>query len=139
VKDVVLNEEALFVLGKGKDDKEPIHLHPHTKKALTLYIEQSERLTDEYLFASIRRQSDDGKLTERGLRYIVKAILNELDINRNVHGFRHYFTTHLIKAMPGELLKVSYFTRHSSLEMLKVYNDSIVASEDYAVYEQAFA
>jgi len=51
---------------------------------------------------------------------------------------RHYFTTRLIKTYKGDLLEVRQYTRHSSLEMLQIYNDSIKQQADLPRFYSAF-
>lgn len=136
--DIKLSERTIFIRGKGRDDRDPVHLHPNTIKAIQNY-QVSVGYLEGYLFTSRSRHSARSKLTERGLRFIVKAILAELCIDKDVHGFRHYFTTHLIRMMPGELTRVAQFTRHRSLEMLTVYNDSLLDEENNAQFDSAFA
>lgn len=138
LKDVILSERTVFIQGKGQDDKEPVHLHGNTRRAVRRYMNSVDADLDDYLFSSLSRKSSQSKLTERGLRFIIKAILAELGIDKDVHGFRHYFATHLIRVMPGELTRVAQFTRHRSLEMLQVYNDSILDEESNAVFDDAF-
>ncbi len=137
-KDIDLASGTVWVLGKGKDDKEKVYLHNYTTQALREYLKATELLAEDYLFTSNSRQSSSRGLTERGLRGIVLGVFEQLGIEKNVHGLRHYFTTRLIQHMPGELITVSRFTRHQSLEMLQVYNDSVMSKEDVARYGLAF-
>lgn len=136
--DVDLKSKTLLILGKGRDEKEKVHLHPKTVLALRHYIASNSFSNSDYIFTSNRAKSSRSKLTERGLQHIVKRILNELGIDKTVHGFRHYYTTCLIRTMPGELLTVARFTRHKSLQMLEVYNDSLLEEKDLTRYYTAF-
>jgi integrase/recombinase XerC len=134
-------EGTVLIRSKGMDDKDLINLHPQTVRALARYAAQRKavmRPYETYLFVSERKRSLEEKLTVRGLRYIVKSIFNDLGINRNVHGTRHYFTTHLIKNMPGSLLQVAQFTRHKSITTLQIYNDAVLNTENVALYQNAF-
>ena len=137
-KDIDLVSGTVWVLGKGRDDKEKVYLHSHTTEALKQYLKVIDLQPDDYLFTSSSRKSGSKGLTERGLRGIVLGVFEQLGIEKNVHGLRHYFTTRLIQHMPGELITVSRFTRHQSLEMLQVYNDSMMSKEDVARYSVAF-
>ncbi|MGB4758485.1 MAG: tyrosine-type recombinase/integrase [Candidatus Saccharimonadales bacterium] len=137
VVDVRLNTKQLLVLGKARDDKEPIYLHPQTVKALKSYL-QASKVKDGPLFTSLWGQTKGERLSTRGLRQIIKTSLNNLGIDKTVHGFRHYYTTTLIKSYKGELLRVAKYTRHSSTDMLMVYNDSLIDSNDLPKYYQAF-
>jgi integrase/recombinase XerC len=65
-------------------------------------------------------------------------VLDELGIDKTTHGFRHYFTTRLIKTYKGDLLEVRQYTRHASLEMLQIYNDSIKQQADLPRFYSAF-
>ncbi|MFA5020682.1 MAG: site-specific integrase [Patescibacteria group bacterium] len=128
---------TLFVVGKGRDDKELINLHPETVKNIQLFI-KTNHIADGYLLASKSNHNLNNKLSVRGLREIIKTVLSALDINRNVHGFRHYFITKLIKNYKGDLLEVARYTRHRSLEMLQVYNDGIKQKKDLPRYHKTF-
>ncbi len=137
IKDIDLVSKTAMVLGKGRDDKELINLHPETVKALKEYLEVW-RVRDGALFISNSGNSKNSRLTTRSIRRVVKDLLDSLGIDKSTHGFRHYFTTTLIKTYKGDLTQVSRYTRHKSLEMLQVYNDRIITQEDLPRYYQAF-
>lgn len=137
VSDVRLINKQLYVLGKGRDDREPIYLHPQTVKALTSYIQVS-KVKDGPLFTSLWGHTKGSRLSTRGLRGIIKELLAEVGITKTVHGFRHYYTTALIKSYKGELLRVAKYTRHRSTDMLMVYNDQITDKQDLSRYFASF-
>lgn len=137
VADLDLVAQKAFVVGKGAQDKEPVDLHPDTVKALKDYLAKS-RIKDGALFVSESNRAKEQRLTTRGLRLIVKDFMRGLDIDRCVHGFRHFFTTRLIKSYKGDLLDVARYTRHRSIEMLQVYNDSVNSEADLPRYYTAF-
>ncbi|MCK9244172.1 MAG: tyrosine-type recombinase/integrase, partial [Candidatus Marinimicrobia bacterium] len=137
VNDIDLVSKSANVLGKGRDDKEQINLHPETVKALKEYMDYC-KVKDGALFVSTSGNATNTRLTTRSIRAIVKDLLNSLGIEKTTHGFRHYFTTTLIKTYKGDLTEVSRYTRHKNLEMLQVYNDRIITQEDLPRYYQAF-
>jgi integrase/recombinase XerC len=137
VKDIDFISKTAFIRGKGRDDKEPIDLHPATVKALADYL-KTNKIADGALFVSQSNNAKNQRLTTRAIRDIVKEILNALGIEKTTHGFRHYFTTTLIKTYKGDLMEVANYTRHRSLEMLTVYNDSIKRQADLPRYYKAF-
>lgn len=137
VSDVDLVSERLYVLGKGRDDKEPIYLHPQTVKALRAYLNAS-KVKDGTLFTSLWGQTKGKRLTTRGLRLIVKNLLHGVQIEKTVHGFRHYFTTTLVKSYQSDLLRVAHYTRHRNIEMLQVYNDNQTNKQDLLKYYASF-
>jgi site-specific recombinase XerD len=137
VADIELGRRVAFIQGKGSDDTEPISLHPATVKALADYL-KTNRLADGPLFTSQSNNHRGQRLTTRAIRLMVRQMLDELGIDKSTHGFRHYFTTRLIKTYKGDLLEVRQYTRHSSLEMLQIYNDSIKQEADLPRFYSAF-
>lgn len=137
VQDLDLVNRTSLIQGKGRDDKEPIDLHPETVKTLTEYI-KSNRKASGALFTSVSNNCKNQRLTTRAVREIVTSVLKKLGIGKSTHGFRHYFTTKLIKTYKGDLLEVAQYTRHRSLEMLQVYNDSIKKQADLPRFYNAF-
>jgi integrase len=138
VTEIDLVSQTAFVRGKGKDDTEAIDLHPTTVSALKEYMRHC-KVSDGPLFTSTSNNNRNHRLTTKSIRNIVNPILRELGIEKTVHGFRHYFTTKLIKAYGGDLLTVAQYTRHKSLEMLQVYNDNIRHKEDLPKYYETFS
>ena len=138
IKDLDFVSKTVFIQGKGKDDKEAINLHPETIKALQDYL-KTNKIADGALFTSQSNNSLNKRLTTRALRGFVKATLTGLGINKTTHGFRHYFTTRLIKTYKGDLLEVAQYTRHKSLEMLQVYNDNIKRKADLPRFYETFS
>lgn len=137
IKDIDIAGRLAFVRGKGRDDKEPINLHPETARALKDYL-RTAKVADGALFVSQSNNSRNHRLTTKALRMMVKNVLMDLGIDKSTHGFRHYFTTTLIKTYKGDLLEVAQYTRHKSLEMLQVYNDNIKREADLPRFYRAF-
>lgn len=137
VKDLDLVAKMAYIQGKGKDDKEPIDLHPETVKTLKEYLRSNKKASGP-LFTSRSNNSLNKRLTTRAIRKIVTCFLKQVGVEKGVHGFRHYFTTTLIKTYKGDLLEVAQYTRHKGLEMLQVYNDSIKKQADLPRFYNAF-
>lgn len=137
VKDLDLVTKTAFIQGKARDDKELIYLHPETVKSLKDYL-IINKIADGPLFSCNSNNHKNQRLTTRSVRKIVTAFLKELGIEKSTHGFRHYFTTTLIKIYKGDLLEVAQYTRHKGLEMLQVYNDSIKRQADLPRFYGAF-
>jgi integrase len=137
VGDLDLVAKTALITGKGRDDKELINLHPETARNLKDYLKLN-KISDGSLFVSLSNSSKGHRLTTRALRGLIKDILSILGIEKTVHGFRHYFTTTLVKVYKGDLLEVAQYTRHKSLEMLQVYNDHVKRQEDLPRFYDAF-
>lgn len=132
-EDLDLTTGTARIQGKGQDDKEIIYLHQETIKNLQEYIKQY-KITSGALFRNNRGQ----RLTTRGLRFIVKEIFKQAGINKGLHGFRHFFTTELIKAYNGNIFEVMKYTRHRNIETLQVYNDNLNTLNNIQVFYDTF-
>lgn len=137
VTDLDLVAKVAYIQGKGQDDKEAVNLHPETVKALREYL-KTNNIASGPLFVSQSNNSRNNRLTTRSIRQMVTEALKALGIDKTTHGFRHYFTTKLIKTYKGDLLEVAQYTRHKNLEMLQVYNDSIKREADLPRFYSAF-
>jgi len=140
ISDVDLATGRLLVLGKGRDSKQYIYLHPESIKALRTYL-RSSQVRDEAqpLFVSLWGKTQGRRLTTRGLRYIVKELLAKLDIEKTIHGFRHTFVTTLVKSYKSDLLRVAKYTRHRSTDMLMIYDDAVTDKQDLEKYYASFS
>lgn len=137
VTEIDLVSQVAFVQGKGQDDTEAVDLHPVTVSAIRDYLRQY-RVADGALFTSTSNNSRNHRLTTKSIRCLINPILRSLEIDKTVHGFRHYFTTKLIQSYKGDILTVAQYTRHKSLEMLQVYNDNIKKKSDLPKYYETF-
>ena len=138
-EDIDFVGNRIFIHGKGRDDKEPIHLSPDVAQALNTYC-KAYQVSSGFVFFSISNNHSKGSpLTTRGLRATVTHLFDKLGIDRTVHGLRHFYVTKLIEEFPGELFTVRNFTRHRSLEQLAIYNDAILQAKDYPKHDMVFS
>lgn len=137
VEDISLGQMTALIHGKGRDDKEPIDLHPRSVEALKHYMTYC-KVRSGPLFVSNSNNNQNGRLSTKSIRNIVTAFLKNLNIDNSTHGFRHYFTTKLIELFSNDLLTVAKFTRHKSVETLQVYNDNISRKNNLPKYYEAF-
>ncbi len=137
VADIDLVSGRAYIQGKGRDDKEAIDLHPTTVSVLKEYLKVN-RIADGALFTSSSNNSRNNRLTTKSIRNLINPILQELNIDKSIHGFRHFFVTKLVKEYKADLLEVCRYTRHRSIETLQVYNDSIKAKADLPRYYATF-
>lgn len=126
-----------LVQGKGRDDKEPVDLHPQTVVALRQYL-KAARIADGPVFPSWHHSGSYERLTLRAIHQIVSEAFAEVGIDKTPHGLRHFFTTTLLKRYKGDLLEVRRYTRHSGNEMLGIYDDRIKHQADLPRFFGAF-
>lgn len=137
VTDIDLKTKVAFIRGKGRDDKEPINLHPSTVNILKFYLIKC-RFKEGALFRSTSNFSNGSRLTTKSIRELIKQTLDQLNIDGTTHGFRHFFITKLIKSYKGELLMVSKYSRHRSIQMLEIYNDEVIREQDLPRFYEVF-
>ena len=138
VSDVDLSRQVIYIQGKGQDDVEPVDLHPLTVKHLKEYL-RLNKIKSGALFFSTSNNRKNQRLSTRSIRNMVKEVLNDLNIDKSTHGFRHTFTTKLIKSFEGHLLDVMKFTRHKCVDTLQVYNDRLATEENLPKFYETFA
>lgn len=119
VKDI--NDEEFKVLGKG--GKERIaRFGDYAKEILELYLNDGytklNKKNLEYLFLN----NNGGKLTTRGVRYILDEVIKKTSINKKIspHMLRHSFATHLLNE-GCDILSVQELLGHESLSTTAIY------------------
>ena len=113
---------CLYVLGKGRDFKEYFVVIP--EKLYNLINEYiNEYGIEDYLFVSTSNHNNNGKLTTKTVRLIVKDMLKRIGLDSSrysLHSLRHSFATLSIKN--GEDIRsVSQALRHKSLSTTTIY------------------
>jgi integrase len=140
IEDLKLADDFIFVTGKGRDDKERIDLHPKTKEALKGYLESSGKKSG-HLFTS---ESNNSKakaeaISTRALRMIFSDIFKAAHIeNRSLHGFRHFFVTTFLEVLNGDMLTTQKFSRHKSVQAVKMYDDRMKKKDLLPTFYKAF-
>jgi len=127
-----------LVRGKGRDDKEPVDLHPLTVQALRSYL-KAARLADGPLLPGRQRGGCAERMTVRAIYKLVAKAFAATGIDKTPHGLRHYFTTTLLEQYHGDLLEVRRYTRHQGNEMLSIYDDRRRQQADLPRYYEAFS
>ena len=116
-----INGEEIKVLGKGNKER-IVEFGDYAESILELYLNEGYNSLNvkksEYLFLNNR----GGKLTTRGVRYILDNIINKTTIDKKIspHMLRHTFATHLLNE-GCDLLTVQELLGHESLTATSIY------------------
>lgn len=116
-----INGEEIKVLGKGNKER-IVEFGDYAESILELYLNEGYKSLNvkksEYLFLNSR----GGKLTTRGVRYILDNIINKTTIDKKIspHMLRHTFATHLLNE-GCDLLTVQELLGHESLTATSIY------------------
>lgn len=120
---------ALFILGKGRDEKsEYVKVAPQVEKALREYLKTRDiKDESEPLFTSTSNENKGGRLTTRTISKIAKTSLVNAGLNSDrltAHSFRH--TAGTLALMNGaELTQVQQLLRHTNINTTMIYLHSI--------------
>lgn len=126
VEHLELVNSGLWVMGKGRTQRQRLTLPARTKDALSAWM--NERGDKEGpLFYALDPCAYGKRLTGEGVRRVVKKLGAEIGLKVRPHGLRHAAITRALD-LTRDLRKVQRFSRHHSLEMLKIYDD---AREDF--------
>lgn len=115
---------AIYVEGKGKDEKEPIRINPVIEKAIREYLTLRGRTKDTApLFASMSNKNEGEAMTTRSISGIVKNRLRAVGIDSGrltAHSLRHTAITLAIRN--GQSIEdARQFARHSNIATTMVY------------------
>jgi integrase/recombinase XerD len=134
VEDFNTQERTLLVLGKGRDDKETVDVHPRMVEVLTDYLTEMD-LRSGWLFPS--KKNVGMGLSPNMIWRLVMGIHRELGITKNVHSYRKVFTSRLIQSGMN-LLDVRTYTRHRDITQLQTYYDRIERTKTLPMYYDSF-
>lgn len=137
-ENIDFSNNRIQILGKGRIDHEFLYISEKSKKLLKDYVELW-KINSGPLFISVSNNSKNKRISNDGINYLYQDIKTICDTKASLHGFRHFFTTTLIKkGVP--LNKVKKLTRHKSLGMLVVYNDEVSSQEEMIeIHDDVFA
>jgi integrase/recombinase XerD len=125
----VADHTALFLRGKGRDEKSEYVKVPHeVEDAIRDYLGTRENLkANSPLFASVANRNNGERLTTRSISRIVKESFRgvSLDSERlTAHSLRH--TTATINLLNGgSIEETQQLLRHSNINTTMIYNHAI--------------
>lgn len=117
INDIDFNNRRIIVLGKGNKER-IVYYGEYAEEVLKEYMRTHERKNHNYLFVN----SKGGKLTDRGVRYIIDNIMSKLSVKVHVtpHVLRHTFATDMLNN-GCDIKVVQELLGHSSLKATEIY------------------
>ena len=117
INDIDFNNRRVIVLGKGNKER-IVYYGEYAEEVLKEYMKTHERKNHNYLFVN----SKGGKLTDRGVRYIIDNIMSKLSVKTHVtpHVLRHTFATDMLNN-GCDIKVVQELLGHSSLKATEIY------------------
>jgi len=127
LRDLDLDGGILWVLGKGKREREALTVPDTTRAVLRRWVDHRGSDPGPLFtnFDRARKGSQTGRrLTGRNIYSIVRSLGQELGIKATPHGIRHSAVTFILDETNGNLRMGQAFSRHESVETLKYYDDN---------------
>lgn len=124
------NKTTLFIQGKGRTDKTDFVIVPDiVETALRSYIQERKtaKSTDPLFASASNHSTDEGRLTTRSIRRIIKGRLLSAGYNSErltTHSLRHTAVT--LALLAGKPIdEVMKFARHRNLQTTMIYNHKL--------------
>lgn len=115
-----IGDHTIKILGKGNKER-IVRYGDYCEEILKMYLDDGHyklNYSSEYLFLN----NNGGKLTDRGVRYILDKIIEKTTIEKKIspHMLRHSFATHLLNE-GCDILTVQELLGHESLSATAIY------------------
>ncbi|MCI8347578.1 MAG: tyrosine recombinase [Bacilli bacterium] len=121
IKDINQLDRKIIICGKGNKER-MVEYGDYCEEILKRYVKDGRQEllkgSNDYLFLNHL----GGKLSERGVRYILNQLIKETSLTKNIspHMLRHSFATHLLNE-GCDLLSVQKLLGHESISATQVY------------------
>jgi len=117
---------AVWILGKGRAERERLTLAPLTAEALAVWLHLRGAAPGP-LFGPLDRlhRQPCERLTGHSVARIVHGIARDCGLSRPVapHALRHQSITEALDRTGGDLRRVQRFSRHKDIKTLMIYDD----------------
>ncbi len=137
VFDINFSSRTILILGKGNKER-IVPYGDYCEEILKLYLKDGylslNNQNSPYLFLNAR----GGKLTERGVRYLLEEIIKKTSVQKNIspHMIRHSFATHLLN-QGCDLMTVQKLLGHESIKATQIYTH-VTTDRLRSVYQNSF-
>lgn len=125
IDDIKPENDAIIITGKGNKQRY-VFYGRFVQKMLDTYLEYRKLFLKQLEISSdnsaLFLNNNGGRLTVRGVRYLVKKIVKYAEIQKNItpHTFRHSFATHLLNN-GANIRIVQELLGHSNLSTTQIY------------------
>jgi integrase/recombinase XerC len=126
ISHVELEAGTLFVLGKGRTEREPMTMPANVKSALASWLAlRGSDAPDAPLFISLDNASRGKRISGAGIYHVIHDQLGvRAGIEARPHGIRHTAITAALDSFNGDYRLVRSFSRHASLQTIARYDDN---------------
>jgi integrase/recombinase XerC len=122
---VDLDDERLSIMGKGRAERELLTLPGEVTKAIERWLSfRNSTDPDEALFVSLSSGQPQGRISGAGVYHLISTLGERVGVKARPHGLRHTAVTEALNVFSGDYRKVRAFSRHSSLDIVRRYDDN---------------
>lgn len=115
---------GVFVMGKGRKQREWFTLAPETTAAINDWLEIRGDHAGP-LFTALDHASFDHRLTGSAIYQIIRKLGARVGVVTRPHALRHSGITTSLRENNGNVIESMAFSRHASLDTLMIYNDAV--------------
>jgi integrase/recombinase XerD len=129
IEDYNATDKTLHVLGKGADERRPIHLHPISVQVIEYFLsrpstqQRTKSAKDCHFLYSRKRGADH--ITSQQLGHIIRAVHKKCGVSSTPHAWRATFVSELIRSQRFSMAQIQKFSRHKHLGTLQRYYDNL--------------
>jgi integrase/recombinase XerC len=126
VADVDLDGSRLWILGKGRTQREAVSMPPQTQAVLQTWLSVRGDAPGP-VFVSLDRRARAGALERITLNAVtrrVRDIGRAAGVRVTPHGLRHAGITRALDLTQGDVRRVRALSRHAKMETLMLYDDA---------------
>ena len=121
-------DRYLWILGKGRLDRERITLNIQTIESLKIWMYDRRRFVGDdskALFINLDRIHEVKRLSDQHVYRIVDNVAKAVNLPKKFspHRIRHSAITAALEATNGNIRAVQKLSRHSQVEILMIYDD----------------
>jgi integrase/recombinase XerC len=117
--------DKLWIIRKGKIQKQAIYLAVKTRSALTQWLSFRVGEPSQPLFIALDNRSYGNRLSGRSLGYLVERLAKGADVDKRMspHRVRHSSITAFLDLSDGNVRDARLLSGHAKLETLVIYDD----------------
>lgn len=121
LKDINRSENTILIHGKGSKER-IVNYGEYASEILELYLKDAYNTLNKFDLDYLILNNQGRKITERGIRYILSALIKNTSIHKNIspHMLRHSFATHLLNE-GCDILSVKELLGHESISSTQIY------------------
>lgn len=127
IADVNLSDRCIWILGKGKQEKQRIAISSKTVEALKLWLSVRIEIVTltPALFVNLDGKHITGRLSDDYLYYFIRRLSVQVGIDKPMspHRIRHSAITAALEAT-GDIRKAQDLSRHADPKTLMIYDDN---------------